>query len=167
MKPTPYPFRCLLVSLTLVFGGGALAWLVQTDFGSIDVQDIRFQSASGATLSALLYVPDGVTASFPAPGVLAVHGYINSRETQSAYAIELARRGYVVLNMDQRGHGYSDPPAFAEGFGGPAGLQFLRNLDIVESSQIALIGHSMGGWAVLSAAAAMPDAYSSVIVSGF
>lgn len=166
MKLTSSPIRNLLVSLALIFGGGMLAWLVQTDFGSIDVRDIRFQSTSGATLSALLYVPDGVSAGSPVPGILAVHGYINSRETQSAYAIELARRGYVVLNMDQRGHGYSDPPAFAEGFGGPAGLQFLRSLDIVESSQVALIGHSMGGWAVLSAAAAMPDAYSSAIVSG-
>jgi alpha-beta hydrolase superfamily lysophospholipase len=26
-------------------------------------------------------------------------------------ALELARRGYVVLNMDQAGHGLSDPPA--------------------------------------------------------
>ncbi|WP_201721683.1 hypothetical protein [Caulobacter sp. B11] len=29
--------------------------------------------------------------------MLAVHGYINSRETQSPFAIEFARRGYVVL----------------------------------------------------------------------
>lgn len=156
----------LTLSLFLVFGGGLLAWLVQTDFGAVEVRDIRFQSDSGTTLSALLYVPDGVSGANPAPGVLAVHGYINSRETQSPYAIELARRGYVVLNMDQRGHGYSDPPAFAEGFGGPAGLHYLRSLDFVDTGQIALIGHSMGGWTVLSAAVAMPDAYQSVTVSG-
>lgn len=158
--------RLLTLSLLLIFGGGLLARLVQSDFGAVSVLDIRFQSESGATLSALLYLPDGVSAANPAPGVLAVHGYINSRETQSPYAIELARRGYVVLNMDQRGHGYSDPPAFAEGFGGPAGLSYLRSLEFVDADQVALIGHSMGGWTVLSAAARMPDAYSSVIVSG-
>ncbi|MFM1897088.1 MAG: hypothetical protein RLZZ385_2162 [Pseudomonadota bacterium] len=160
------PLPLLIFSLCLVFGGGLLAWLTQTNVGAIEVRDIRFQSDSGATLSALLYVPQNATAQTPAPGVLAVHGYINSRETQSPYAIELARRGYVVLNLDQRGHGYSDPPAFAEGFGGPAGLQYLRSLDMVDTDQIVLIGHSMGGWTVLSAAAAMPDAYASVIVSG-
>ena len=158
--------RSFFISLIAIFLGGLLAWLVQTSAGSIDVQDIRFQSESGATHSALLYIPDCVNAQNPAPGVLAVHGYINSRETQSAYAIEFARRGYVVLAMDQRGHGYSDPPAFAEGFGGPAGLSYLRSLDIVDPDQVALAGHSMGGWTVLSAAVAMPDAYRSVVVSG-
>ena len=158
--------RGFFISLLAVFSGGLLAWLIQTGAGSIDVRDIRFQSDTGVTHSALLYVPDGVSAGNPAPGVLAVHGYINTRETQSAYAIEFARRGYVVLAMDQRGHGYSDPPAFADGFGGPAGLAYLRSLDIVDNDQVALAGHSMGGWTVLSAAAAMPDAYRSVVVSG-
>jgi pimeloyl-ACP methyl ester carboxylesterase len=158
--------KALLLSFILIFFGGLLAWLVQTGAGQVELRDTRFNSASGASLSALLYVPEGVTADNPAPGVLAVHGYINSRETQSAYAIELARRGYVVLAMDQRGHGYSDPPAFAEGFGGPAGLAYLRSLDFVDPDQVVLSGHSMGGWTVLSAAVAMPDAYTSVVVSG-
>ena len=166
MVPKLESCRFLLISLLLVFGGGLLAWLVQTDLLRVEVRDIRFQDESGATLSALLYVPADVSVDNPAPGVLAVHGYVNSRETQSPYAIELSRRGYVVLNMDQRGHGYSDPPAFAAGFGGPAGLQFLRSLNIVDTDQIALIGHSMGGWAVLSAAARYPDQYTSTVVSG-
>ncbi len=154
------------LSLFLIFAGGGLAALVQTGAGSIDVRDIRFVSDDGATLSGLLYVPAGVSAQQPAPAVLAVHGYINSRETQSPYAIELSRRGYLVLAMDQRGHGYSDAPAFAAGFGGPAGLQYLRSLEFVDSDQVVLAGHSMGGWTVLSAAAQMPDAYRSVVVSG-
>ena len=156
----------LAASIVLIFGGGFLAWYTQTQGASIAVRDVRFQSDSGVTLSGLLYVPDSATAISPAPGVLAVHGYINSRETQSAYAIELARRGYVVLAMDQRGHGYSDPPAVAAVFGGPAGLAGLRGLEIVDTDQVVLTGHSMGGWTVLSAAAQMPDAYTSVVVSG-
>ncbi|MEQ8409786.1 MAG: alpha/beta fold hydrolase [Gammaproteobacteria bacterium] len=154
------------LSLFLIFAGGALAAFVQTNAGSIAIRDVRFTSASGAIMSGLLYVPEAVSAQQPGPGVLAVHGYINSRETQSPYAIELSRRGYVVLAMDQRGHGYSAPPAFAEGFGGPAGLQYLRSLDIVDPDQVVLAGHSMGGWTVLSAAVQMPDAYQSIVVSG-
>ena len=156
----------LTVSIILIFGGGFLASQVQTGAGNIKIRDIRFVTGQGATMSALLYIPDSATTATPAPAVLAVHGYINSRETQSPYAIELSRRGYVVLAIDQRGHGYSDPPAFADGFGGPAGLEYLRNLDFVDVDQIVLTGHSMGGWAVLSAAAAHPDDYKAVIVSG-
>ncbi len=159
-------YPAFIASLVLIFGGGLLAWLVQTGVGSIEVRDVRFLSPSGATLSALLYVPDTASADHPAPAVLAVHGYINSRETQSPYAIEFARRGYVVLALDQRGHGFSDPPAFAEGFGGPAALAHLRSLPMVDTDQVVLAGHSMGGWTVLTAAAQMPDAYQSVVVSG-
>ena len=117
-------------------------------------------------MSALLYIPPNATAQTPAPGILAVHGYINSRETQDGFAIEFARRGYVVLALDQTGHGYSDPPAFANGFGGPDGLAYLRSLDFVDKNNIGLEGHSMGGWTVLAAATAMPSDYKSMVLEG-
>ncbi len=95
-----------------------------------------------------------------------MHGYINSRETHSGFAIEFARRGYVVLALDQTGHGYSGPPAFANGFGGPDGLRYLRSLDIVDKDNVGLEGHSMGGWTVLAAAVAAPNDYKSLVLEG-
>ena len=154
-----------LLGVVLIFAGSALASLVQSA-GGVRVLDIRFAGASGKALSALLYVPPDASIAHKAPGILAVHGYINSRETQSAFAIEFARRGYVVLAMDQTGHGYSAPPAFADGFGGPDGLRYLRGLDIVDADNIGLEGHSMGGWAVLKAAEALPDGYKSMLLIG-
>ncbi len=144
-----------IAGVILILAGGLLAHFTQTA-GGIRIQDIRFKGAKGNTMSALLYIPANATAQTPAPGILAVHGYINSRETQDGFAIEFARRGYVVLALDQTGHGYSDPPAFANGFGGPDGLAHLRSLDIVDKNNIGLEGHSMGGWTVLAAATAMP-----------
>jgi pimeloyl-ACP methyl ester carboxylesterase len=134
--------------------------------GSVRVDDVTFDAADGKRLSALLYTPDGVTAEHKAPGILAVHGYINSRETQSGFAIEFARRGYVVLAMDQSGHGLSQPPAFGNGFGGPDGLRYLRSLDTVDPDNIGLEGHSMGGWAVLAAAASQPEGYRAMVLEG-
>jgi pimeloyl-ACP methyl ester carboxylesterase len=154
-----------ILGLALVLGGSWQASRIQTA-GRIAVHDIRFRSASGTAMSALLYVPPGATTAKPAPGVLAVHGYINSRETQDGFAIEFARRGYVVLALDQTGHGYSGGPAFSEGFGGPAGLSYLRSLPMVDKANIGLEGHSMGGWTVLAAAAAMPDAYRAMVLEG-
>ena len=154
-----------IIGLVLILAGGALAWATQTS-GGIQVRDVRFTGAKGNTMSALLYVPPNATAQIPAPGILAVHGYINSRETQDGFAIEFARRGYVVLALDQTGHGYSDPPAFANGFGGPDGLTYLRSLDFVDKDNIGLEGHSMGGWTVLAAAAAMPNDYKSMVLEG-
>ncbi|OYU14021.1 MAG: alpha/beta hydrolase [Alphaproteobacteria bacterium PA4] len=154
-----------LVGLALILFGSWQASRIQTA-GGISVRDVRFQSPAGTRMSGLLYIPPGATAATPAPGILAVHGYINSRETQDGFAIEFARRGYVVLALDQTGHGYSGGGAFSEGFGGPAGLAWLRGLPMVDKANIGLEGHSMGGWTVLAAAAAMPDAYRAIVLEG-
>ena len=154
-----------IAGVILILAGAVLAYLTQTS-GGIQIRDLRFKGDKGNVMSALLYIPPNATAQTPAPGILAVHGYINSRETQDGFAIEFARRGYVVLALDQTGHGYSDPPAFANGFGGPDGLAHLRSLDIVDKNNIGLEGHSMGGWTVLAAAAAMPNDYKSMVLEG-
>jgi pimeloyl-ACP methyl ester carboxylesterase len=154
-----------ILGVILIVAGGLLAHFTQTA-GSIRIEDVRFKGATGNTMSALLYIPPNATPQLPAPGILAVHGYINSRETQDGFAIEFARRGYVVLALDQTGHGYSDPPAFAGGFGGPDGLAYLRSLEIVDKNNIGLEGHSMGGWTVLAAATAAPNDYKSMVLEG-
>ncbi|NEV01202.1 alpha/beta fold hydrolase [Bradyrhizobium sp. UFLA 03-164] len=153
------------MGLILIVAGGLLAHFTQTA-GGIRIEDVRFKGAKGNTMSALLYIPPNATPQIPAPGILAVHGYINSRETQDGFAIEFARRGYVVLALDQTGHGYSDPPSFANGFGGPDGLAYLCGLPFVDKDNIGLEGHSMGGWTVLAAAAAMPNDYKSMVLEG-
>ena len=154
-----------IVGVVLILAGGLLAHFTQTA-GGIRIEDVRFKGAKGNTMSGLLYIPANATPQIPAPGILAVHGYINSRETQDGFAIEFARRGYVVLALDQTGHGYSDPPAFANGFGGPDGLAYLRGLEIVDKNNIGLEGHSMGGWTVLAAATAAPNDYKSMVLQG-
>jgi pimeloyl-ACP methyl ester carboxylesterase len=154
-----------ILGVVLILAGGLLAHFTQTA-GGIRIEDVRFKGAKGNTMSALLYIPANATPQIPAPGILAVHGYINSRETQDGFAIEFARRGYVVLALDQTGHGYSDPPAFANGFGGPDGLVYLRSLEFVDKNNIGLEGHSMGGWTVLAAATAAPNDYKSMVLEG-
>lgn len=149
----------------LVLAGGFLAHRIQTA-GDVEIQDVRFEFEAGQTLSALVYKPAGATAETPAPGILAVHGYINSRETQSGFAIEFARRGYVVLAIDQTGHGFSQGVAFSAGFGGPAALRYLQQLPFVDENRIGLEGHSMGGWTSLAAATDQPDGYRSIALVG-
>ena len=162
----------LAIALILILIGDLLASCIQTDWGNVQVKDIRFMGTdstddtNNVVMSALLYVPKTATAATPAPGILAIHGYINSRETQDGFAIEFARRGYVVLAMDQTGHGYSGGPAFANGFGGPDGLKYLASLDIVDKNNIGLEGHSMGGSAVATAADAYPDLYKAMVLEG-
>lgn len=160
------PKRFLIIALLLILIGSAVAGYTQTAGGNIEVRDVRWVAPSGTMMSALLYIPKGVTAENPAPGIVATHGYFNSRETQDGFAIEFARRGYVVLAPDETGHGYSDPPAFADGFGGVNALAYMHTLSFVDQDNIGLEGHSMGGWASLAAASAFPDGYKAIVLEG-
>jgi pimeloyl-ACP methyl ester carboxylesterase len=158
--------RAIAVCLFIILSACIIASLTQTAGGKVEIHDLGFAGSNGNRISALLYVPESASEENPAPGILAIHGYINSRETQSGFAIEFSRRGHVVLAIDQTGHGYSSPPAFANGYGGPDGLNYLRSLPFVDKNRIGLEGHSMGGWAVLMAAQSYPDAYQAMVLAG-
>jgi len=165
---TPNPVRLALIVIGALIASVAGLWFsahVQAGSGTI-VETVYFKGQSGANLRALLFRPENATAASPAPAILAIHGYLNSAEMQGNFATEFARRGYVVLAPDQRGHGASDAPSFAGGYGAPDALAYLRSLPFVDRGNIGLEGHSMGGWAVLSGAAAIPDGYRSVVLEG-
>lgn len=99
--------RALAILLALVigiFGCMAIAHGIQTDHGNVAVSMGSITLPEG-DLTYKLYVPNTATEETPAPGVLLLHGYQNDHETCSAYAIELARRGIVVMALDEYGHG--------------------------------------------------------------
>lgn len=158
------PYFTLLLAIILILGGGIIANITQTVGGTVAVRQVSFAGTNGVIMSGLLYVPNTATTKTPACGVVAIHGYINSHDTMDGFSIEMARRGCVVLAVDQTGHGASGGAAFENGYGGPDALAYLNSLDIVRKGDIGLIGHSMGGWASVVGAATHPDAYRSLVL---
>lgn len=156
-----WPYYLLALSVILVLLGGSLSLSIQSNSG-VTVKHTRFAGSNGIMRGATLYIPSQASTDNPAPGIVATHGYINTRDTMEPVSLELARRGYVVLNVDQTGHGLSDPPAFANGFGGIGSLNYLKSLDFVHDNNIGLIGHSMGGPASIVAAYSFPKSYKSI-----
>lgn len=103
---------CLLAMIFLFMG---IANEIQTAGGTITVSRGTLETDAG-NLTYKLYVPDSATAQNPAPGVLLLHGYQNDHETCAAYAIELAKRGTVVMSLDEYGHGGSDAGLMNRGY---------------------------------------------------
>ena len=101
------PLAILFALVLGIFGCMAIAHGIQTDHGNVAVSEGTIALEKG-DLTYKLYVPKTATADTPAPGVLLLHGYQNDHETCAAYAIELARRGVVVMALDEYGHGGSD-----------------------------------------------------------
>lgn len=155
-----------LAGALLIIVGSLTAYWIQTSGRSVAVTNVRFEGDNGQILSALLYRPMGATVEKPAPAVLVSHGFINTREMQSPFAIELSRRGYVVLAMDMSGHGGSGGVLLENGAGGPAALRYLQSLDFVDNDNIGLEGHSMGGVPVQAAAVDQPEGYKAMVLEG-
>jgi len=135
------------------------ARLIETDFGRVQVSIRHFPDPSGITLTAKLYVPEGASVDNKLPAVLALHGFQNDKDTQDAFSIELARRGFVVLALDQFGHGdtggsmmQGDPT-----LGGNMAYAYLQSLPYVDASNLGIMGHSMGAGTAIAVAEANPD----------
>ncbi len=104
MKQARIKWTALLCALlAAVFVCVFFADRFQTANGTIEITEGTIPTEVG-DLTYKLYTPKGAK---DAPGVLLLHGYQNDRETCAAYAIELARRGVVVLALDEYGHGAS------------------------------------------------------------
>lgn len=109
------PLLLLIIFLVLIVLLLVFANLIQKDFGKVNVTMGTLETEKG-DLTYKLYSPKSATKENRAPGVLLLHGYQNDHETSAAFAIELARRGAVVLALDEYGHGTSEPGMIERGY---------------------------------------------------
>lgn len=107
MKTKQHLKKLFCIGIVLTLAGSIFASLFNSGMGSVKVSRIRFDGGHGE-LSGLLYMPKDVSEDNPAPTIIVTHGYLNSCEMQDANAIELSRRGFVVLALDQYDHGHSN-----------------------------------------------------------
>ncbi len=163
---TPRVVGIILFGVALAAFGTTVAMWMTTSGGDLELEETTIETESGLELSATVYEPPEATPDEPAPAVTLIHGYTGEQGTMESFAQEFADRGYVTITVDQPGHGHSDPPAFADNWGGSATLEFAHSLDIVDEDRVAMVGHSMGGFASLAAAVDHPDGYESVVLVG-
>jgi len=128
LKSVLKPLIVLGVCIVLIFTLAAISDGVQKDWGNIEVTSDYFtikavhddeieeaydenvpnyEASYGDKIAYKLYRPITATETNKAPAALLLHGYQNDHETCDAYCIELAKRGMVVLAIDEYGHGYT------------------------------------------------------------
>lgn len=147
--------RSLCIALALVLIGAIGASLVQSDFGKIEVTNLTIPYYNGQYVSADLFRPKAATADNPAPLVIVLAGSNRTKETQLPTAMELARRGYVVISMDPNSTGDTATNLSTDRSNGMyAAIEYVTNTNIfnyVDPTKIGLTGHSAGGNAALRA----------------
>jgi hypothetical protein len=131
----------------------------QNSFGAVEVRMVMINDKDGDRIVGKLYIPDGVDSDNPAPGVLGLHGFNNDKDVQRPAAIELSKAGFVVLSLDQLGHGDSsggyrtDAPPYSYF----KAYEYLMNLTFVQWNNTGIYGHSMGELRARQIAAAYPQ----------
>jgi predicted acyl esterase len=126
----------------------------------LDYEDVSFITADGLTLRGW-YIPSQNGAA-----VIVVHGVASNRLSHLDQAVALARHGYGVLPFDLRAHGESDGDTIT--FGGQdilAAVTYLQGRDDVAPDRIGAMGLSLGGLAVVQAAA-NSEAVKAVVADG-
>jgi putative redox protein len=116
-----------------------------------------FPGDEGQILSGRLELPDGPVAAY----ALIAHCFTCTKDSVAAARIAraLAARGYGVLRFDFTGLGESGGAFADSSFSGNIAdiVAAARAMAAVGRVVRLLIGHSLGGAAVLAAAAALPD----------
>lgn len=159
-----------LIGLLLVVVFSAfMAYQVRSDFGKTEVTFVKIPAPDGHIVTARLYRPTYATAENKLPAVLAMHGGNNDKDTQAPVAIELSRRGFVVLAVDMDGHGDNTGDLDLGGaFSGksPLGVDvaydYVKTLPFVDATRIGLTGHSLGGMMSSVTALLKPDHFAVV-----
>ena len=153
LKTSKGAWKMLAICLAVIIVFSCIGSLLAHTGIKVVIRNISID-ARGAILTAELYVPRHVSAEDNLPAVLLAHGGGVSNGVMGGFAQELARRGFVVLNVNAYGAGTSENPPTDETGAAPGALwsprgiedayNFLLSLEYVDKTRVAIGGHSMG-----------------------
>ena len=177
------------ITLLFVLLGASLQLKISADSSGITTEQVWLPTTGGIQLNAKIYKSD--SQSDPMPGIVVCHGLAASHQMmQSYFSVEFAKRGFLVVAIDLRGHGDSGggiEMSFDIPFGrhSPmddlsismffnvtevdmdvrAGVDYLLSRIEVDHDKIAILGHSLGGAAVFMAGHSDPRVKTVVAIA--
>jgi len=94
-----------------------------------------------------------------------VHGFTGAKEDFTDWLDPLAELGWHAIAPDQRGHGDSPQPADEDAYSFDAYAEDLLGLlDAMGWASAVVLGHSMGGMVVQTAALRAPDRFEAIVL---
>ena len=148
------------VKILIIILSSFLASQFQSSWGKVNIQRLKIPTQNGQWVVADLFKPYSASHENPAPIVIVIPGFQRSKETLSNIAIELSRRGIVVISIDPYAQGGSSSSmsrraATTEGYGMFAIVDIIHDTKVfnyVDKQKIGAIGHSAGGLAAIRGA---------------
>jgi uncharacterized OsmC-like protein/pimeloyl-ACP methyl ester carboxylesterase len=132
---------------------------------NVPTERFQFTGSEGQQLSAALDTPEGRIRAY----ALFAHCFTCGKDVLAArrIAVALAARGIAVLRFDFTGLGSSEGDFANSTFSSDVAdlVRAADHLRTTRSAPALLIGHSLGGAAVLAAAEKIPDARAVVTIA--
>ena len=109
--------------------------------------------AHGIKVNGKIMLPANASASRPVPGAVLCHGFGANQNVMESGALLLVNKGIATIAFDLRGHGSSEGRLDGN-FGSDVidAWRLLTRIPEVDSSRVALIGHSLGALSSILAA---------------
>ncbi|HET6767760.1 MAG TPA: alpha/beta fold hydrolase [Chitinophagaceae bacterium] len=138
----------------------------------VSAQVVRYKSFDNTEIPAIYYKPHQASSKNKVPAIIFVHGGPGGQAGQYYFSLIqfLVNHGYAVLDvnnrgssgygktffkMDNRNHGDKDLKDIVWG------KKYLQSLNYIDSSSIAILGGSYGGYMTLAALCFHPDEFKA------
>ncbi len=139
----------LALSLILCLISGIFAAKYQSSNSTVAVEDFNVIVKDGSYVNGQLYIPKDASEANKLPFLIFLHGNFNNYSMQDQNAIELSRRGFVVMIPDNFNMGNSsitEPGAWD--------MSEIRLMieyattcyNFIDTEKIGIYGHSLGGY---------------------
>jgi len=131
---------------------------------SYTIKPLALETEDGVYISAFQYTPKGEKSH---GGVVVSHGFFGNKLNMQPISIEIAKRGFTVINIDFRGHGASGGTFVRSKLilDIKAGVDYLE-YDLPFITEIGLVGHSLGAYSSLDLSNTYPNRINSTIAIG-
>lgn len=145
----------LIVSLAFIAFGGIIGYSMLSK--GVILRYSSLKSYDGTQIAVLIAEPDESNNRFGDKkyGVVVAHGIVGKAESNIPLIVELARAGFTVIALDERGHGNSGGAINRLHVGEKEYQDVVKCAEYLHEDlncqKICLVGHSLGGLAVTRA----------------
>lgn len=149
--------RMFAIALLVTIVMSLLNWGVVSGWGKVDIEEIALVGDNGCKYTGLMYIPENATNETPAPTLLTIMGASGNARNHEEYAVEYARRGFIVLSVDNAGSGDATYDSSVEDpfkINVPTKFwEYLMDCPLVDKERTVISGHSIGSTGSLHLAA--------------
>lgn len=149
--------RVLCISLVVMVIASLLNWGVVTGWGKVKIEQLSLVGDDGSVYTALMYIPKEASNDNKVPALLTLHGASGNARNHEQYALEYARRGFLVISVDNYGSGDG---TYAEGMEDTFRInadelywKYMMECPLVDTTRTVVSGHSIGSTGSLHLAA--------------